>query len=62
MKSLVTIRCIFYDHFGSIDVETISSRIRYMVKALGVRWIFLDHLSIMVSGIQAGHGDGEKTC
>ena len=50
----------FYDHFGSIDVETISSRIRYMVKALGVRWIFLDHLSIMVSGIQAGHGDGER--
>ena len=26
----------FYDHFGSIDVETISSRIRFMVKALGV--------------------------
>ena len=50
----------FYDHFGSIDVETISSRIRFMVKALGVRWIFLDHLSIMVSGIQAGHGDGER--
>ena len=24
----------FYDHFGSIDVETISSRIRFMVKAL----------------------------
>ena len=30
------------------------SRIRYMAQALDCRWIILDHLSIMVSGIQTG--------
>tara|TARA_A100001035_G_scaffold77627_1_gene59907 strand:- start:1121 stop:2770 length:1650 start_codon:yes stop_codon:yes gene_type:complete len=43
-----------FDHFGSSSVETIMSRIRYMAQALDCRWIILDHLSIMVSGIQTG--------
>lgn len=41
----------FYDHFGSSDIETILARIRYMAKALDVKWVFLDHLSILVSGL-----------
>lgn len=40
-----------YDHFGSSEVDTIANRIRYMAKALGVKWVFLDHISIMVSGL-----------
>jgi twinkle protein len=43
-----------YDHFGSTEVENICQRIRYMVKACGVRRVILDHLSIMVSGLNDG--------
>ena len=40
-----------YDHFGSSEVDTIIARIHYMVKALDVKWIILDHISIMISGL-----------
>ena len=43
-----------YDHWGSVDVEILSNRIRYLVRSCGVGWIVLDHLSIMVSGIEGG--------
>ena len=39
-----------FDHFGSTDMETIVSRIRYMNKALGCQVIFLDHISMLASG------------
>ena len=40
-----------YDHFGSTDVEVVTNRIRYMVQALEVEWVILDHISILVSGL-----------
>jgi twinkle protein len=49
-------RMFLYDHFGSIDSDNLLSRIRYMVRSLGCQWIFLDHLSIVVSGM----GDGDE--
>jgi len=39
-----------YDHWGSIESDNLINRIRYMNKALGCKWIFLDHVSIVVSG------------
>ena len=45
-------RFFAFDHFGSIGTEEILARVRYMVKALDCRWIFLDHLSILVSGLE----------
>lgn len=42
-------RLFLYDHFGSIDWPTVRSRIRYMVQSLGVRDIFLDHLTALAS-------------
>lgn len=47
-----------YDHFGSSEIDNICAKIRYLVKACGVRWIFLDHLSILVSGLE---GDERRT-
>jgi twinkle protein len=41
-------RAILYDSFGSNDIDTIISKIRHMV-AMGCKYIFLDHLSIIVS-------------
>ena len=43
-----------YDHFGSCDSENLLARIRYMVRGLECKWIFLDHISIVVSGIDDG--------
>lgn len=40
-----------YDHFGSTEVDNIINRIRYMAKACGAKYIVLDHLSILVSGL-----------
>lgn len=45
-------RLYAFDHFGSLKTEEILSRVRYMIKALDCRWIFLDHLSILVSGLE----------
>lgn len=52
-------RCFLYDHFGSTEVENLLSRIRYMAKSLDCKWIILDHLSIVVSGLDEG-GDERK--
>ena len=52
-----TRRFFAFDHFGSTKTDEILSRVRYMVKALDCKWIFLDHLSILVSGLE---GDDER--
>jgi twinkle protein len=43
-----------YDHHGTLDSDEIASKIRYMVRACGVKAILLDHISIMVSGQEDG--------
>jgi|TARA_R110002020_G_scaffold128893_1_gene288810 twinkle protein len=48
-----------FDHFGSISNDEILNRVRHMIKALDCKWIFLDHLSILVSG-QEDMGDERR--
>lgn len=48
---------VTYDHWGSIESDNLINRIRYMNKGLGCKWIFLDHVSIVVSGQE---GDERK--
>jgi twinkle protein len=43
-------RVYLRDGFGSVDPDVILNDIRYLVKAKGVRWVILDHLSILLSG------------
>jgi len=43
-------RVFFFDHWGSIQSDKLVSKIRYMAKGLGCRFVFLDHISIVVSG------------
>lgn len=52
--TLGTNRVYLFDHFGSSDVDNIANRIRYMAKACDCRVIFLDHISIVVSGLDNG--------
>ena len=47
-------RFFAFDHFGSLGNDEILSRVRYMAKSLDCKWIFLDHLSILVSGQEEG--------
>jgi twinkle protein len=49
--TLGTNRVYLFDHFGSIALDNVLNRIRYMAKSCDCRVVFLDHLSILVSGI-----------
>lgn len=51
-------RIYLFEHFGSSDVDNIANRIRYMAKACDCRAIFLDHISIVISG--QDNGDERK--
>lgn len=44
-------RVYLYDHFGSLAHDSLLSKIKFLAKSCGVGWIVLDHLSIVVSGI-----------
>ena len=44
-------RVIFYDHFGSCDLDSLLNRMRYAVRSLGCKWIVLDHAHIAISGL-----------
>ena len=43
-----------YDHWGSLGEANLLSKIRYLVTGVGCKIIFLDHLSIVVSGMEGG--------
>lgn len=49
----------FYDHFGSLDSGHLLSKLRFMAVSLKVDFIFLDHISIVVSG-QESSREGER--
>lgn len=49
-----------YDHFGSLDSGNLLSKLRYMIVSLGCKRIFLDHISIVVSGIDTDEDGGER--
>jgi twinkle protein len=43
-------RYFMYDAFGSMEQDALIDKIRYFATALDCKYIFLDHLSIVVSG------------
>ena len=47
-------RFFLYDHFGSMQTDNLLAKVRYLAKACGVGWVILDHLSIVVSGVDDG--------
>lgn len=50
-------RLHIYSHFGSDDPEHILDTIRFLVSARGCRYVFLDHITMVVSGLG---GDNER--
>ena len=45
-------KVFLYDHFGSMSFDVIREKIRYMVRALGIKDIFLDHLTALAASIE----------
>ena len=56
-KTLGSGRVFLHDHFGSTNEDNLINKIRFMVKAYDVKWVIVDHLSIVVSGME---GDNER--
>jgi twinkle protein len=56
--TLGTGRLFLFDHFGSTNIDNIISRVKFMAKALKTQYVFLDHVSIVVSA--QGEGDERK--
>jgi len=50
-KTIKNWNLYLYDHFGSLSSEVIYNRIEYMALGLDTKIIFLDHLSILLSGL-----------
>jgi twinkle protein len=49
---------MFYDHFGSLESDRLLNMMRYMA-ASGCKFIVLDHISIVTSGLESG-SEGER--
>lgn len=52
-KVLDNLPLYMYDHFGSIDSDELLNKLEYMVTGLGCTRVYLDHISIVISGREA---------
>lgn len=50
-ETILTGRAILLDEFGAVDIQTITEAIRYMVKGLDCKYIFLDHITALADGL-----------
>lgn len=53
-------RLVLYDAFGSMDDDSLYSKIRFFASGCGCKIIWLDHLSILVSDMGDDGGDERK--
>jgi twinkle protein len=58
-KVIGTDRLYLYNHFGSLDSDSLLSKLRYLAVGAGCDVIILDHISIVVSGLE-NMGDNER--
>ena len=52
--TLGTDRLFLFDHFGSTSVDNIINRVRFLARGLGCKYVFVDHVSIIVSAQESG--------
>ena len=53
-RTLGTDRLFLFDHFGSTSVDNIINRVRFMARGLACKYVFVDHVSIIVSAQESG--------
>ena len=51
-QTLAEWNLFLYDGWGSVDPDIIYNRIEYLASGLDVKVVFLDHLSILMSGLE----------
>jgi twinkle protein len=59
LQNVIRKRMWFYDHFGSLESKNLQAKLRYFANVLKVDFIVLDHISIVVSGVESGK-EGER--
>ena len=52
--TLGTDRLFLFDHFGSTSIDNIVNRVRFLSKGMSCKYVFLDHISIIVSAQESG--------
>lgn len=52
--TLGTDRLFLFDHFGSTSINNILNRVRFMARGLNCQYVFVDHVSIIVSAQESG--------
>lgn len=52
--TLGTGRVFMYDHWGSTESDNLLNKIRYLARGCGCKYVILDHISIVVSGMDGG--------
>ena len=58
-KVIGTDRLFLYNHFGSLDSDSLLNKLRYLAVGAGCDIVILDHISIVVSGLE-DMGDNER--
>lgn len=57
-KTMGTGRVTMFSHFGSLDIDNVIARLRWMAKGMGCSWIILDHYQMILSGMDTDERKG----
>jgi twinkle protein len=58
-REVIQQRMCFYNHFGSLEQANLIAKLRYMATVEKCDFIFLDHISIVTSGMESS-SEGER--
>jgi twinkle protein len=57
-NTLGTGRCVLFSHFGSLDIDNVLNRLRFMAKGMDCQWLVLDHYQMILSGMDMDERKG----
>lgn len=57
IQQIIRGRMWFYDHFGSLESGALLTKLRFLATVCKVDFIVLDHISIVVSGVESSQGE-----
>jgi twinkle protein len=57
-STMGTGRCVLFNHFGSLDIDNVLNRLKFMVKGQNCSWLILDHYQMILSGMDTDERKG----
>ena len=57
-NTMGTGRCVLFNHFGSLDIDSVLNRLKWMAKGMDCSWIILDHYQMILSGMDTDERKG----